>query len=127
MIGREDEMRLEAPAVWEHGGWAVQGLQPPSGTQGRQIRRTSLTCRDATSYKSRIKRFNSWITDNVIARSSLLCSVYQTSLCLTYSRTGKTHDPLQGSLQASRNVEHSDHALVETAALLLVCRQSPCS
>jgi|SRR5690242_10919398 len=59
VIGREDEMRLEAPAVWEHGGWAVQGLQPPLGTQGRQIRRTSLTCRDATSYKSRIKRFNS--------------------------------------------------------------------
>jgi hypothetical protein len=40
VIGCEDRVRDEAPAVWEYGGWAVQGLKP-SGTQGRQIRRTA--------------------------------------------------------------------------------------
>lgn len=40
LIGCEDKVRNEAPAVWEHGGWAAQGLKP-SGTQGRQIRHTA--------------------------------------------------------------------------------------
>lgn len=28
VIGCEDKVRDEAPAVWEYGGWAVQGLKP---------------------------------------------------------------------------------------------------
>ena len=53
----------------------------------------------------------------------MLCNVLLV-LLMNY-KTGKTHDPLLGSLQASRNVGRYDHALVETAALQLVCRQSP--
>jgi hypothetical protein len=61
VIGCMDKVRFEAPAVWEHGGWAVQGLQP-SRTQGRQICCTNSMCCDATPHKTRIKTFNSHTT-----------------------------------------------------------------
>lgn len=77
VIGCEDRVRDEAPAVWEQGGWAVQGRQP-SGTQGRQIRRTETTRRDATLYKTRIKTFSLQTDKHLIVRSPLLCNAHQT-------------------------------------------------
>jgi hypothetical protein len=126
LLDRRIRVRDEAPAVWEQGVWAVQGLQP-SRTQGRQIRRTKR--RAVTPSLTQDKKSRRSIPKHPPHHSRAMQCNSQCSLTLSDEQKkppaqSRAMHTIAASILETRNAWTTP--LVETAAfflfLLLACR-----